>query len=318
MAKKSTHHLLLPRKVPYWSSPQENAVLYSGDALEILREMPDNSIDCIWTDPPYNLSNDGITCIAGKMVPVNKGDWDKSRGIEGDFEFNLAWTKECFRILRKTGSIWVTGTLHVHSSVGMALQLNGFRLLNDIIWEKTNPPPNLGRRTFTHSTELIYWASKSQKKDKVKYKFNYQKMKELNGGKQMKTVWKMNGPRACEKKFGKHPTQKPIDLIQRCLLASTDEGDHVLDPFTGSSSTGVAALSLGRHFLGFDSSEEFIQLSLKRLAEIVNSPPRQVCYRFDGFLLGSIIRHGIPLIDGTSSCSSEAQGFSWARFAFHR
>ena len=256
-----------------WSSVNNDAILYRGDALENLRQIPDKSVDCIWTDPPYNLSNDGVTCVAGRMVPVNKGEWDRSRGIEGDFQFNLSWTKECFRILRSTGSIWVTGTLHVHSSVGMALQINGFRLLNDIIWEKTNPPPNLGRRTFTHSTELIFWASKSQKKDRIKYKFNYEKMKELNGGKQMKTVWKLGGPKTKEKEFGKHPTQKPVDLIQRCLMASTDAGDVVIDPFTGSSSTGVAALMLGRKFLGIDNNEEFLELSIKRL--MATTPPRR-------------------------------------------
>lgn len=309
---------LLPHKTPYWSSPKEDAVLYLSDALEFLNQVPDDSIDCIWTDPPYNLSNDGVTCVAGKMVPVNKGDWDRSRGIEGDFQFNLAWTKECFRILRPTGSIWVTGTLHVHSSVGMALQINGFRLLNDIIWEKTNPPPNLGRRTFTHSTELIFWASKSQKKDRAKYKFNYEAMKELNGGKQMKTVWKMNSTARSEKRFGKHPTQKPIALIHRCLLASTDRGDLVMDPFTGSSSTGVAALNLGRKFLGCDNNETFIELSLKRLNTIFQNqiPPPPIFIRFDRLgwcWFSSSNRRG--LIDGTIQGYRTTREFGWARFA---
>ncbi|MXW47297.1 MAG: site-specific DNA-methyltransferase, partial [Gammaproteobacteria bacterium] len=268
MGNKRDSNYLIKGRTPVWSSFNNNAVLYRGDALDSLRQIPNDSVDCIWTDPPYNLSNDGITCIAGRMVPVNKGEWDRSRGIEGDYQFNLAWTKECFRILRPTGSIWVTGTLHVHSSVGMALQRNGFRLLNDIVWEKTNPPPNLGRRTFTHSTELIFWASKSQKNDRIKYKFNYEKMKEMNGGKQMKTVWKMGGPKSKEKSFGKHPTQKPVDLIQRCLIACTDIGDVVIDPFAGSSSTGVAALMIDRRFLGIDNNEEFIELSIKRLQDL--------------------------------------------------
>ncbi len=255
------------------------ATIFQSESLDFFRSVPDDSIDCIWTDPPYNLSNDGITCVGGKMVPVNKGDWDRSRGVEGDFDFNLAWTKECFRVLRKTGSIWVTGTLHVHASVGMALQLNGFRLLNDIVWEKTNPPPNLGRRTFTHSTELLYWASKSQKGDKKKYKFNYERMKEQNGGKQMKTVWKMSGPKPAERQFGKHPTQKPLELIKRCLTASTDEGDVVLDPFLGSGSTGVAALELGRTFIGIEVNADYCNLAIKRL-ESLPPPPSSSLYLF--------------------------------------
>ncbi len=267
----------LPNNSSVWQHPDRIATIISGDSLELLPHIPDNSIDCIWTDPPYNLSNDGVTCVAGKMVSVNKGEWDRSKGIEGDYQFNLAWTKECFRILRHTGTIWVTGTLHVHSSIGMALQQSGFRLLNDIIWEKLNPPPNLGCRTFTHSTELMYWASKAQKGEKHKYKFNYQLMKQMNGGKQMKSVWKLGAASKTERKFGRHPTQKPIQLIQRSILASTDKGEVVLDPFSGSGSTGVAALSLKRKFIGIEQIQEYIDLSIKRI-ESINSADHQGKY----------------------------------------
>ncbi len=270
---------------PTWQSESRRSAIYNDDALDLMRFLPENSIDCIWTDPPYNLSNDGITCVAGKMVPVNKGEWDRSRGLEGDHQFNLAWTKQCFRILKPTGSIWVTGTLHAHPSVGRALQKNGFRLLNDIIWEKTNPPPNLGRRTFTHSTELLYWASKSQKGDKEKYKFNYEKMKQINGGKQMKTVWKFSSPSKAEKKFGRHPTQKPLSLIKRCLLASTDEDDLVLDPFMGSGSAGVAAINLKRRFIGFELGQEFCRIAIDRMKSAC-PPPLRFCGRrfsYSGF-----------------------------------
>ena len=242
---------------PYWEEPKSGLSLYLGDALEILKELPDNSVDCVWTDPPYNLSNDGITCVAGKMVPVNKGDWDRSRGIEGDHEFNLTWTRECYRILRPTGTIWVTGTLHVHPSVGMALLRNNFRLLNDIVWVKPNPPPNLGRRTFTHSSELIYWASKAAKGSKHRHKFNYEEMKSDNDGKQMKSVWEFKAAPAREKQHGKHPTQKPVELIDRCLRAATNPGDIVLDPFAGSGSTGVAAVAIGRKFIGIEKGKRF-------------------------------------------------------------
>ena len=258
---------------PHWNSSDGNASLYLGDALEILESIPDDSIHCIWTDPPYNLSNDGITCVGGKMVPVNKGEWDRSQGIDADHEFNMLWTKECYRVLHPEGTIWVTGTLHVHPSVGMALIKNNFRLLNDIIWVKTNPPPNLGRRTFTHSSELIYWASKAAKGGKHKHKFNYELMKSENGGKQMKSVWTFNAASRQEKRHGKHPTQKPVDLIARCLRASTDEGDIVLDPFAGSGSTGVAAVGLGRNFIGIEKEHEYISVAINRLTEIPATPP---------------------------------------------
>ena len=248
-----------------WSSPDGEATLHRGDALKVLSRIPDESVDCVWTDPPYLLSNGGVTCVAGRMVSVNKGDWDQSQGVEADHEFNLAWTKACYRVLKPTGTIWVTGTLHVYPSVGMALLRNGFRLLNDIIWEKPNPPPNLGRRTFTHSTEVVLWASKAAKDSRHKYTFNYDEMRRENGGKQMKTVWQMNAPRASEKRFGKHPTQKPLALIERCLRASTNEGDMVLDPFAGSGSTGVAALKLRRRFIGIEIDPEFVDVSVKRL-----------------------------------------------------
>ena len=248
-----------------WSSPTGNASLYFGDAMEVLSRIPDESVDCVWTDPPYMLSNGGVTCVSGRMASVNKGKWDRSRGIEADHEFNLEWTAACRRVLKPSGTIWVTGTLHVYPSVGMALQQNGFRLLNDIIWEKPNPPPNLACRTFTHSTEVVLWASKFGKGSPHRYTFNYDEMKRENGGRQMKTVWRLKAPSASERRFGKHPTQKPIALIDRCLRASTHEGDVVLDPFAGSGSTGVAALQIGRRFIGIEIEPEFIDISAKRL-----------------------------------------------------
>ena len=249
-----------------WSSPDGAGRLYQGDALEVLARLPEESVDCVWTDPPYLLSNGGVTCVAGRMVSVNKGDWDRSRGIEADHEFNLAWTAACRRVLKPAGTIWVSGTLHVYPSVGMALVQNGFRLLNDVIWEKPNPPPNLGCRTFTHSTEVILWATKAAKGSRHRYTFNYQEMRRENGGKQMKTVWRMKAPTAAEKQLGKHPTQKPLELIERCLRASTNEGDVVLDPFAGSGSTGVAALALGRRFIGIEIDPAFMDVSIKRIS----------------------------------------------------
>ena len=270
---RRTKDSALPSDGHAWSSSDGNAVLHLGEALEVLAGIPDESVDCVWTDPPYLLSNGGVTCVAGRMVSVNKGDWDQSRGLEADHEFNLAWTAACRRVLKPAGTIWVSGTLHVYPSVGMALAQNGFRLLNDIVWEKPNPPPNLGCRTFTHSTEVILWASRSGKGSRHRYTFNYDEMRRENGGRQMKTVWRMKAPSAAEKRFGKHPTQKPLELIRRCLRASTNTGDLVLDPFAGSGSTGVAALELGRRFIGIEIDPEFIDVSVKRLSvDLAPSP----------------------------------------------
>ena len=249
-----------------WSSPDGRASLHLGDALEVLSRLPAESVDCVWTDPPYLLSNGGVTCVAGRMVSVDKGDWDRSRGVDADHAFNLAWTAACRRVLKPAGTIWVTGTLHVYPSVGMALVRNGFRLLNDIVWEKPNPPPNLGRRTFTHSTEIVLWAAKSGRDSRHRYTFNYDEMRRENGGKQMKTVWRMKASNAPEKRFGKHPTQKPLALIDRCLRASTNDGGVVLDPFAGSGSTGVAALALGRRFIGIEIDPEYVDLCVRRLS----------------------------------------------------
>lgn len=248
-----------------WKSSSELSYLYHGDSLELMASLPAESVDCIWTDPPYNLSNDGITCVSGRMVKVNKGEWDRSQGVELDHEFNRDWLAACYRLLKPAGTIWVTGTLHVYPSVGFAMQQLGFRILNDIIWEKTAPPPNLGCRCFTHSTELILWATKARK-GKERYTFNYSEMKAENGDKQMKNVWRMSAPSKVEKSYGKHPTQKPVDLVARCLRASTNPGDLVFDPFSGSSTTGVAALSLGREFIGCEADAGHIELSIKRLS----------------------------------------------------
>ena len=251
-----------------WQSSDGTSVLYCDDALSLMGDVPDNSVDCIWTDPPYLLSNDGVTCVAGKRVSVNKGEWDRSSGFENDHEFNLSWLRECHRILKPAGTIWVTGTLHIYLSVGMAMMQLGFRILNDITWEKTNPPPNLGCRCFTHSTETLLWATKAPKGSKHKYTFHYQDMKSENGGKQMKSVWQFQAAPRKEKLHGKHPTQKPVALIDRCLRASTNPGDIVFDPFAGTASTGVAALSLDRIFIGCEVDYEYAQIGSNRLDEI--------------------------------------------------
>ena len=238
--------------------------LYQGDCLEVLDAIaakhPAGCFDCIFADPPYFLSNGGITCKAGRMVSVHKGDWDKSRGAEENHNFNRAWLERCQRVLKPNGTIWVTGTHHVIFSVGYALQQLGFKILNDIAWEKPNPPPNLSCRYFTHSTETVLWAAKT---DKSKHLFNYKDMKKVTG-KQMKTVWTMSAPSKSEKTFGKHPTQKPVALVERCLRAATNHGDIVLDPFMGGGTTAVASVRTYRHFVGIELDITHLLLAGKR------------------------------------------------------
>lgn len=240
--------------------------LLHGDALLLLKKLKPQSVDMIFADPPYFLSNDGITCSGGKMVSVNKGEWDRTLSIKEKHKFNKKWIKECYRVLKDNGTIWISGTLHNIYSIGMALEEEGFKIINNITWQKTNPPPNLSCKTFTHSTETILWARKDLKK--VKYTFNYNIMKELNNNKQMKDVWTTSLTKPSEKKCGKHPTQKPLEILDKIILASTKENDLILDPFCGSSTTGISAVRLNRRYIGIDNEKEYIELSKRRYKEI--------------------------------------------------
>lgn len=242
-----------------------NFVLYHNDCIKQLKKLNDKSIDLIFADPPYFLSSNGISCQSGKQVSVNKGDWDKTISIDEKIKFSRKWIKECKRILKDNGSIWISGTFHNIYSIGVALELEGFSIINNITWQKPNPAPNLACRCFTNSTETILWARKQLTKTKKgRHTFNYLLMKELNGNKQMKDVWLIPLPKKIEKKFGKHPTQKPIELLIRIIQASTNENDIVLDPFCGSSTTGVACMKLNRKYIGIDNSKEYLDLSIKR------------------------------------------------------
>ena len=241
----------------------ETEMLICEDTFKALKAMKGESVEMIFADPPYFLSNDGVTCQAGRMVSVNKGKWDKVASLEEKHKFNRHWIRLCKKVLKPNGSIWISGTFHNIYSIGMALEQEGFNIINNITWQKTNPPPNLACRCFTHSTETILWAQKAD--TKAKHLFNYSLMKEKNGGKQMKDVWVGPLTPAKEKKEGKHPTQKPLYLLERIIVASTNENDIVLDPFCGSSTTGVAAKKLCRKYIGIDNSKEYIELSLKRI-----------------------------------------------------
>lgn len=246
----------------YYCSPDGDFTLYQGDCVEILGSFPSESFDMVFADPPYFLSNGGMTCHAGKMVSVNKGKWDRTRGFEGNHDFTLSWLRECKRVMKPDATIWVSGTSHIIHIVAYALMELDFKPLNDITWVKPNPPPNLSCRYFTHASETILWASRDRK---ARHKFNYKLMKEINGGKQMTSVWSnIRAPQRNETQLGKHPTQKPLALLERVLLSCTDPGDRVLDPFAGSSTTGIAATMLGRLYVGIDTEESYLALSKKR------------------------------------------------------
>lgn len=236
--------------------------------MERLKEIEDNSINAIFADPPYFLSNGGISVQSGKQVCVDKGDWDKGGTPEHIYQFNRQWLSLCRNKLKDNGTIWISGTYHNIFVVQRCLQELGYKILNVITWQKSDPPPNLSCRYFNFSTELIIWARKYEKKP---HKFNYETMKQLNGGSQMTDVWRIPAVGMWEKTCGKHPTQKPLRLLYRIVLASTDEGDTILDPFAGSSTTGIAANLLGRKFIGIEQDCSFIELSNRRRT-LLDSP----------------------------------------------
>jgi len=265
-----------PAPDPVFVDEKHGIRLYQGDALELLRRARAEMFDVIFADPPYFLSNDGITCQAGKMVSVNKGIWDKAATFEEIHRFNLEWLRECQRLLKPNGTIWVTGTSHNIYSVGFALQTLGYKILNDIAWYKVNPPPNLSCRYFTHATETILWARRSPK---ARHVFNYEEMKRENRNRQMQSLWHIKPPAPREKRHGKHPTQKPEALLDRILRASSNPHDIVLDPFCGSGTTGVICARLGRGFVGIDLMLPYLEIAMARLRDEVSAD--QLAFSFN-------------------------------------
>jgi site-specific DNA-methyltransferase (adenine-specific) len=263
---------------PFWAT--ERATLYAGDCIAIMDALPASSFDLVFADPPYHLSNGGSTCSGGQRVRVHKGEWDKSAGAVADHAFQLRWLTAVRRLLAPNGTLWVSGTMHVIFSVGYALQELDFKLLNDVygswplepddtesstptVWEKPNPPPNLGCRSLTHSTETLIWAARSSKS---KYHFNYAQLREANDGKQLKNVWRLPAPGRAEKLHGKHPTQKPLALLDKVMQCALPPGGRVLDPFNGSGTTGVAALHAGAsQYTGIDLDYSCLALSARRM-----------------------------------------------------
>jgi modification methylase mboIB len=258
---------------PYYTD--SNTTIFKSDCLEILSRLPDESIDMIFADPPYMLSNDGFTCQNGRMVTVNKGKWDKSKGLENDLQFHDTWISACRRVLKPQGTIWISGTYHSIYQCGYLLQKNNFHILNDIAWFKPNASPNLSCRFFTASHETLLWARKNKN---AKHTFNYTEMKNgffpedklKKANTQMRSVWSIPTTAGSEKEFGKHPTQKPLALLKRIISASTNDYDIILDPFNGSGSTGIAAALLkNRYYIGIEIDTNFCELTKKRLQNIL-------------------------------------------------
>ncbi len=256
--------------------------LVQGDCVAVLEKLPPSSVDVAFADPPYMLSNGGTTCHSGRRASVDKGRWDTSRGVAEDHAFQARWLEAVRRVLKPSGTLWVSGTQHVIFSIGFAMQEIGFHLLNTVTWYKPNASPNLSCRFFTHSTEILLWASPTRSRP-LRHRFNYKAMKAANGGRQMRDLWQIceapapggeqvvwsvptPGPR--EKIHGRHPTQKPLALLERILGASAAPGDLVLDPFAGSATTGVAALHAGCRFLGIEADPAFVDLSARRLRTV--------------------------------------------------
>ncbi|MBQ2166247.1 MAG: site-specific DNA-methyltransferase [Bacteroidaceae bacterium] len=251
---------------PFYLSTEGDFSLYFGDCMELLLLLGDK-VDMVFADPPYFLSNGGISVQSGKIVSVNKGEWDKGIPVEEIHAFNMKWIGMCRDVLTDNGTIWISGTYHNIFSVANALASLGFKILNVITWVKTNPPPNISCRYFTYSTEFIIWARKMAK---VPHYYNYELMKAINGDKQMTDVWRLPAIAPWEKTCGKHPTQKPLSLMSRIILASTKKGDKILDPFCGSGTTGIAANLLERKFVGIEREREYVEMSKRRRQEIEN------------------------------------------------
>lgn len=275
----------------YYKSANNDFNLLHGNTMDLLTKF-NHKFDMIFADPPYFLSGGGISLQSGKVVCVDKGDWDKPKTPEEMKQFNMDWLSLCREKLKDNGTIWISGTYHNIFSVANCLTELGYKILNVITWQKTNPPVNISCRFFTYSTEFIIWARKSQK---VAHKFNYELMKQLNDNKQMTDVWRLPAIGRWEKSQGKHPTQKPLSLLTRIILASTNQNDWIFDPFSGSSTTGIAANICGRKFAGIEQDEEFCKMSKARREELDNLELR-----------ANIQRH---IVDLKQRCNDNASSF---------
>lgn len=273
----------------YYDDPAHSVRLLKGDCIEILNQARENSVDMIFADPPYFLSNGGITCHAGKMVSVNKGKWDKSRGVKENHQFTLNWLKACQRVSKPDGTIWVSGTTHVIYSVGFAMQELGYKILNDIVWYKHSLQSKHSRKYLINSTEIFIWAAKNQKS---KHYFDYQLMKRFNNGKQMRNLWHFTDEEETKqlsivkglkdfasilnkRRIKRYIVQRPITLIKRIILASTKKEDLILDPFCSNSAIGIIASQLNRKYMGIMLSNKSL-LSIYARTELCVSEEREL------------------------------------------
>lgn len=245
------------------SHGEPGAIVYRADCVRLMRMMPAGCVDAVFADPPYRLSGGGVTVKAGRVQSVDKGEWDRSRGFASDHDFNVRWLSEARRVLKPDGTLWVTGTHHIIFSLGYALQSLGFRVINHVVWEKPDAPPNALHTSFKHAHESVIWAARSRAS---RHTFNHDLVNIPDPSGQLSSVWRIRPVPRAEKRHGGHPTQKPLRLVRRALLASTREGDLVLDPFAGSGTTAVAAKELNRAFVGAELEEEFADLAARRIA----------------------------------------------------
>jgi site-specific DNA-methyltransferase (adenine-specific) len=251
---------------PFYTSPSHDFTIARGDCFRVMQDF-DFKFDMIFADPPYFLSGGGISMQSGRIVCVDKGEWDRPKSQEELMSWNRTWLALCRDKLKDNGTIWISGTYHNIFSVANCLADLGYKVLNVITWQKTNPPANISCRFFTYSTEFVIWARKSKK---VPHKFNYELMKSINDNRQMTDVWRLPAIGTWEKTCGKHPTQKPLRLLVRLILASTDKNDWVFDPFCGSGTTGIAANLCGRRFAGIEQEQDFCEMAQARRQEIEN------------------------------------------------
>lgn len=237
-------------------------MLYNADCIEVLKTLKPNSIDLIFADPPYFLSNGGKSIHSGRVVSVNKGDWDDKSTYANHLEFTKEWLQQSFRVLKYGGSIWVSGTIHNIFDVKNYLDEIGFKIINIVVWHKSDPPPLIYKNKFKFSYELIIWAKKDGK-----HKFNYDDMFNV-ANEEMQDVWTISAVQMCEKKFGYHPTQKPEALLERIIKACSNENDTVLDPFSGSGTTCYVAKRLNRKYIGIEKNKEYFNISKRRIDSI--------------------------------------------------
>lgn len=249
---------------PYYQAKDDEFTLYNGDTRKLVNYI-DKKIDMIFADPPYFLSKNKSICINGNWKSFEKGTWDRVTSQENINEFNRSWLSTCRNILKEDGTIFVTGTYHNIFSVASCMVELGYKILNIIVWQKSDAKPTLSRKYFNFTTEYIVWARKN---DNIPHFFNCDLMEQLNGGVRMSDVWRIPFLSSWELKCGKHPTQKPLRLLYRIILASTHEGDTILDPFAGSCTTGIAANLLNRKFIGIDQDIDYLSYGIRRKHEI--------------------------------------------------